>query len=290
MREKKFEDAENIFENILDKNSENAEANFYMGLINIIYKNDFDSAEEFLEEAVEFAPDNAEYHYWLGVVYGTLARSASIFSQMSLATGCKDEFESAVKLDPKHIRARIGLIQYLIQAPGIVGGSKEEAGTHIEKLKELSLYDYYAMKTTLALGEEKYNEATEYMQKAIAVDSTKAEAYNTLGYLYLRYSKDFQKAVATFKEMVKLKPDDANSYDSLGDGYFGSKMYSEALTAYNKALGINPDFTPSIFNIARVYDELNNKQEAINWYKKYVSKEDEGELYDLAKDRIEEIE
>jgi tetratricopeptide (TPR) repeat protein len=286
----KFEDAEKIFENILNDNSENAQANFYMGLISIKLNNDYDKAEDYLEEAVDQAPDSADYHYWLGVVYGTLARDASIFSQVSLASGCKDEFESAVKLNPKHIQARIGLIQYLIQAPGIMGGSMEDAEKNIEKLKELSLYDYYAMKTTFALHEEKYDDAINYIQKAITADSTRLEGYNTLGYLYLQYSKDPQKAIAVFKQMVNVKPDNANSYDSLGDGYFHAKIYDEALSSYKKALEINPTFFPSMFNLGRVYDTMNNKQDAVKWYKKYLSKADEGKLSDLARERIDALE
>jgi hypothetical protein len=44
------------------------------------------------------------------------------------ATNCiKKKFEQAVELNPENFDARMGLLQFYLMAPGIMGGSKDKA-------------------------------------------------------------------------------------------------------------------------------------------------------------------
>ena len=88
---------------------------------------DTDKAVSLYQQAVAKSPKDAEAHFRLGGAYGDAAQKASIFSQMSLAGKCKDEFLAAVAADPNYLDARIGLLEYYMRAPGIAGGSEEKA-------------------------------------------------------------------------------------------------------------------------------------------------------------------
>lgn len=78
--------------------------------------------------------------------------------------------------------------------------------------------------------------------------------YNSYGYQLLE--KGFtDEAIEVFKKQVELFPNEANSYDSLGDGYRKSGKTELAKEQYRKALKIDPSFKAS----RQKLDELNHK-------------------------------
>ena len=59
-----------------------------------------------------------------------------------------------------------------------------------------------------------------------------------------------------FEQQVELLPNRANPHDSLGDGYYAAGRLVDAREAYRAALKIDPDFSSSKKNLARVEKEL----------------------------------
>jgi hypothetical protein len=52
---------------------------------------------------------------------------AGIFKQISLGRRFLQEAETAASLDPNYVEARMGLIEFYLLAPGILGGGKDKA-------------------------------------------------------------------------------------------------------------------------------------------------------------------
>jgi len=288
--EKKFEQAKEIFSGLLKMSNNNHEVNYYLGLICYVSERNYDDAEEYFLKSVELDPNNAQYHYMLGANYGSQAQEASIFSQLSLASSCKEEFEKAVELDPSHLDARVSLIQYLIQAPGIAGGSIYDART---QTKELEKYDKYLSQIMIAgieCEEENFANAEKAYLSAEAADPSRIGAYNALGYLYLTALNQPDKAMEQFKKLVEVGGEYANSHDSLGDGYAHKGMYEEALKCYSKALEIDPEFESSLFNMGKINEKLNDKKAAVKWYKKYLKIYKNGRYADDAEGGLDNLE
>jgi tetratricopeptide (TPR) repeat protein len=101
-----------------------------------IDRNDPQDALPLLQRAVAHDPNNANAHYLLGVAYGNLAEKANMFRRTSLARHTRDEFERAVELDPSHLDARWGLVQYYALAPGFLGGSEQKAHQEAEEISK----------------------------------------------------------------------------------------------------------------------------------------------------------
>jgi tetratricopeptide (TPR) repeat protein len=57
---------------------------------------------------------------------------------------------------------------------------------------------------------------------------------------------EFENAVAEFQAITKEQPDDANAWDSLGEGFLASGLPDKALEAYSRALALSPTFASSI--------------------------------------------
>lgn len=90
----KYKEGIKAFQEELTANPENAEANYYMGRLQLA-DNQAKEAQPYFETASRLSPKDADYHFWAGVVYGQ--------------NGKKDlEFKSyrrAIELEPTHVEA-----------------------------------------------------------------------------------------------------------------------------------------------------------------------------------------
>jgi tetratricopeptide (TPR) repeat protein len=121
---------------------------------------DYDRAVTNAEKSVALDSKNSLFHQWLGRIYGGKAdRERSFF----LARRVKREFAEAIRLDPSNITARRDLEQFCIDAPWIVGGSKDEAREQadaivaldpIEGHLALAVYDQEEIKRPDLAGNE----------------------------------------------------------------------------------------------------------------------------------------
>ena len=72
------------------------------------------------------------------------------------------------------------------------------------------------------------------------VNRNKNRVFNKIGYDFLQ-EKAVANAIIVFKENTRLFPNDANTWDSLGEAYTANKDTDNALRAYEKALSLAPD-------------------------------------------------
>ena len=68
---------------------------------------------------------------------------------------------------------------------------------------------------------------------------------NRLGYYYLGKDNP-QKAIEIFQFNVELYPDEANTYDSLGEAYMIAGETEKAIVNYQKSLELNPENTNAV--------------------------------------------
>jgi Flp pilus assembly protein TadD len=62
-----------------------------------------------------------------------------------------------------------------------------------------------------------------------------------IGYAALR-QRDPDNAIAAFNEYVRILPQEPNAQDSLGEALLGAGKFTEAETAFRKALELSPQF------------------------------------------------
>ncbi len=70
---------------------------------------------------------------------------------------------------------------------------------------------------------------------------------------------------------MELEPDSAYAYVSLGENYAAKKMYSEAIAAYEKALGLMPENHVVLSGYGRVYGLSGRHRDAVRAFEKLVS-------------------
>ena len=241
--EGRFEEAKRL----LAPMKNDAEALLILGRI-AMAQNDSETAADYLEKAVQLKPNSAPAHFALGQAYGNQAQSANMFKQASLATKTKSEFERAVELDPNYLDARLGLIDYYMIAPGIMGGSEDKA---IEQAAEIKKRDVY------------------YGHRAYAR-------------VYQRQKKN-DLVRAEWVAAIKDQPQAAKPHVSLALYYaFTDKNYAAAWTEIETALKLEPNWVPMQFRVGQIAavsgQQFARGEEALRKYLAYKPKENEPDL------------
>ncbi|HSN68905.1 MAG TPA: tetratricopeptide repeat protein, partial [Thermoanaerobaculia bacterium] len=124
--ERRLPQARAAFEALARSGPARAEATFYLGRIEYVLDQS-EKAAKLFEKAAELDPKNARYRFWAGRMYGDMAQHANPIRAASLAKKVQHAFEEAVRLDPKYLDPRIGLVDFYQMAPGIMGGSEQKA-------------------------------------------------------------------------------------------------------------------------------------------------------------------
>ena len=94
----------------------------------------FDQAASDCQKAVDLSGQNAGYHHWLGRALGERASRAAFLSAFSLAKRTREQFETAISLDPHDADALADLGEFYTEAPSVVGGGTDKANDIAKKL------------------------------------------------------------------------------------------------------------------------------------------------------------
>ncbi len=112
-------------------------AKFYNQGVSLYEQSKYAEAKQALEKAVQLAPEESSYYHWLGKAYGRLAENAGPFRAISLSRQALEKLETAVELDSRNIEAMKDLMEFYLQAPGFLGGSREKAEELARRIESL---------------------------------------------------------------------------------------------------------------------------------------------------------
>lgn len=190
-----------ILQGFLSQNKSSAAANYW--LARCYYElRDYDKAIESGEQATKLDPGNSLYHQWLGRAYGGKAdRDRSFF----LARKTKKEFEEAVRLNPGNLSARRDLEEFYLEAPWILGGSKDAA---MEQVNAIAAQD--------------------------PVEGHLARA------VYWRDAKKMDLAEAEYRWVLQLKPNRLEPYFEVAGYYQHRSDPTKMQQAIDAAARVNP--------------------------------------------------
>lgn len=189
---KKFDEAQTAFEEVLKSKPSDVKSIEYLGDIASHNKN-WKEAVEYYKKLKELKPTEANYFFKYGGALGMRASEVNKFKALGMADEVKESFEKAIKLNPKHIQARWGLVEYYLNLPGIFGGSESKAILYSNELLQLSLVDGYLSRGKIEEYFKRYAAAEKYYIKANEIGKSKT-TFQKLYNLYLNKLKDAKKA------------------------------------------------------------------------------------------------
>lgn len=259
VEEQEFEQARDILLKVIEKEPENAEANFLLckAFVNL---NDHDNALKHGKKAVELADSVSEYHLWLGQAHGMQAQNGSKFKAIFRANRARKEFEKAVSLDSFNIDARLRLAQYLLEAPGVAGGSKSKAKKQAEIIEQIdSLFGAIAWSFYWQNRKDTVK-AESYLREAVRLDTTSAHLATYMYGQFLHGRERYHRAVEVYEKSFREYPGDLGLLYQVGRNYvFAEDSLDKAERCFKQYLQTEPKRnTPSWaaahWRLGMVYD------------------------------------
>jgi len=111
-------------------------------------------------------------------------------------------------------------------------------------------------------GQNRHDQAITAYQKALAIDSTFAEARNGLGVNYAMLGRQ-QEALEQFRLAVERAPNAAHIHNNLGYALYLSGSYAEAASALERAVALEPANQAAHTNLALALSKTGDREKAV---------------------------
>lgn len=101
-------------------------------------------------------------------------------------------------------------------------------------------------------------------------DTQRAEIFNNRGVAYMGLDKHQEDALTDFNQAIELRPDYAEAYANRGRLYVDRESYHEAITDFDKAIELSPKLTQAFGNRGLAYQNLGDDENATRDYTKAI--------------------
>jgi tetratricopeptide (TPR) repeat protein len=210
-------------------------------------------------------------------------RQAAYRGTQEASDAAVDFLSRAMEADPQFVAA-----QYALGVVHLNLGNRWKAAAQFRASAQLdpTYADPYKALGDLYLTAPRrlFEEAIKAYAKAIELRPFYAEAYVGLGDA-LAAKGDVDPAVAAYQKGLEFNPMNVKVHVSLGKIYYAEKgLYYESVTAYKRAIDLDPTSPDARMGLAEVYEDKGLYKEAIEEYRKVVDADGKntGALYNLA--------
>ena len=111
-----------------------------------------------------------------------------------------------------------------------------------------------------------FNGAVDSYLQSIKLEPKSAEVYLNLGHAYLKLDKN-SDAIKAFKQSIKLNPDQAETQYGLGVASFRSGHHKDAADAFKKAATLSPSMAKAHYGLSLAYGELGETSKLLEEYR-----------------------
>lgn len=112
--------------------------------------------------------------------------------------------------------------------------------------------------------------AKSYIEKALALSPEDASSWNVLGEV-LRLSGDLHAAVQAFQKAITFNPSLTDAFSNLGNVYADADDYENAIAAYSKAISLDQNHIDAWYNLGNVALKAKRFSAAVEAYRKVLS-------------------
>jgi tetratricopeptide (TPR) repeat protein len=242
--------AKAAIEPAVQKDPGNAELLYLLSRVRAAFR-DVKSALEAAEKAAARDPRSARYREQVAECACEMAGQEQSFSW---ARRCKKELQAAVDLDPAgNVDARWGLIEFNMQAPWIVGGSKGDARKAAEEIARINPARGALAAVHINELEKKPDSPEPFFLRAYQADPKNLQVLTSLINFYLNERTRRLDQVERFAgEAVKLAPERTAGYGGLALCAALQQKWPEAEAVLAQAEKAIPDNLSPYFSVARL--------------------------------------
>lgn len=182
-----------------------------------------------------------------------------IFLDILLAIGAPRFHPEAARLYDAGVRA-------------LTHGDEEKARTNLEKAVELdgSIADAHCVLGMIYKGAEEVHAAAEAFQRATIADENYIEAYCELGDILLIHLGDSAQATQVLQKAIAMDADHARARTLLGIAYFRDNRIDAAISELQHAIKLDPSLKTARYTLGTAFLQKEAGQSAIDTFKKLI--------------------
>lgn len=186
------------------------------------------------ERASQSFPDDSRVWMWLGRAYGRKALEANLLARAGWAGKTRDAWERAVALDPNNVEARFDLMQYYLQAPGMLGGGLDKAKAQAEAIGRIRPAYGRLAAGTIAMSQKDPAGAEAAWREALELEPGDHRVRITWSALLTREERH-DELFAFWTEQAARNPDDAMAQFQIGRAAaIGGRQLEAGLAALDR--------------------------------------------------------
>ncbi len=167
---------------------------------------EYKRSSEAFEAAVAAAPNQAELYHWLGKADGRRAETSSFLTAPGYASKARENFETAVRLNPKDLEAVNDLFEYYLQAPGFLGGGLDKAAKLADRIAAADPVEGLWAQARLAERRKDFDSAEDHLRNAARMAPGQVSRIIDLAKFLAKRGR-FQEAEQTFVSAEKMGSD-----------------------------------------------------------------------------------
>ena len=187
----------------------------------------YKEAARWLDAAIALDPRRVEAYVWRGRTYVQEIQTTTFLRKGAVAGRARSMFEKAVEVDPLNFEAREARTEYLMQAPGIAGGSIDKARAEAHVAKRASP-----------------------IRGAVLVGRVEEKAGNTAA------------AEAEYRALVTSFPDSSGGWEALTVFYQSQSRWDDAFRIIDERLRANPNDYGMLYQLGRAASLSGQRLEA----------------------------
>jgi tetratricopeptide (TPR) repeat protein len=271
-----YKQARAVLEKKFSINSKDAETLVFLARVRIAYGN-FDDAIKLLEQAISLQPKRADAHIYLAEAYSHKTNDAGMFEKVRIGRTIQSETEQALAIDPKNIDALEGMVEFYLEAPGILGGSRSKAEETAEKIIALDPARGNLAKAEIARHEKERDKAESFYNKAVQASPSSYDALVALGSFYLREgSQNYDKAADYGQKAVQADSHRSGAYVILAQAYVSRGRFTDLDQLLKKSEQDLPDdLVPEYIAGRTLLTTGADNARAERYFRKYLTQTEE---------------
>ena len=215
-------------------------------------------AAEHLERAVAIDTTFATAYLNLARTYINLARSEDARRVLARAVAFSDHVTELERLNIMALDASLkgNYLEHIDILEQMVARFPNDKETHYNLAR---MYDKL----------QRFDEAIEQYESALAIDPAYKLVYNQLGYTYSARGMH-DKAVESLKQYIEMAPNEPNPHDSMGEIYQRAGLLDEAIDEFREASRLGPDLHFPWVHLGFAYQDKGEFDEAIRCFQHYI--------------------
>jgi predicted TPR repeat methyltransferase len=264
-KDDQFEEAKNIYADILQKFPKNKQALTALQALAEAYNNmgnalqdkgDIEAAIDVYKQAISIKPDYADAYNNMG----------NVLQEKGDTETAIDSYRKAITLMPNYAGAYNNM--------GLALHDKGDIEAAIDSYKQAMKIRPDHAETYFNMGNAMQDKgdlkaAIDSYKQALKIKPEHAGAFNNMGNAQ-RGKGDPEAAVISYKQALKIKPDNAGAYNNMGMAQKNQGDPESAIGSYKQAINIMPSYAEAYNNMGIALKDKGDSEAAIDSYKQAI--------------------